>query len=276
MTATEPRPRIEAGREPDVLTYIWNLPNFDELPGQPEKILDAIDKFNTEQNRLINIGPRKGPVIEKIIEEKKPSIMVELGCYVGYSAIRFGNAVRRAGGKKYYSLEINPINASVAKLLVELAGLQDIVTIIVAPSYEGLAKLVHESLIESVEILFVDHVKHRYVPDLWLVEQLGILNPGKSVIIADNISPSNSRGTEYMDWLHASTADKEATLAQHTFTDDFGGVELAKLIKEKGVKKTGLDLSNVPGTGTYSYETKLHEFEGHSGRTDGVAITNVL
>ncbi|KAJ5528078.1 O-methyltransferase [Penicillium frequentans] len=275
MGSTEPRPRVEAGREPDLLTYIWALPNFHELANNPSKVLEAIDKFNTEEKRLINIGPRKGVVIDKIIQERKPSIMVEMGGYVGYSAIRFGDALRRAGGKKYYSLEINPINASVAKMLIELAGLQDIITVIVAPSHEALAQLVQDGSIEQIEILFLDHWKDRYLYDLWFVERLGLLNK-ESVIVADNISPEAGRGIAYVDWLKATKAEKEETLKAHEFSDDFEGLDLANLIKKKGIKDVGVDLANVEGVPSYVYETQIHPFQGHSGRTDGVAITKVL
>ncbi|KAJ6006646.1 O-methyltransferase [Penicillium sp. IBT 35674x] len=274
MGSTEPRPRVEAGREPDLLTYIWALPNFHELANNPSKVLDAIDKFNTEEKRLINIGPRKGVIIDKIIQDRKPSIMVEMGGYVGYSAIRFGDALRRAGGKKYYSLEINPINASVAKMLIELAGLQDIITVIVASSHEALAQLVQDGSIEQIEILFLDHWKDRYLYDLWFVERLGLLNK-ESVIVADNISPEAGRGIAYVDWLKATKAEKEEILKAHEFADDFKSLDLAKLIKAKGINDVGVDLANVEGVPNYVYETEIHPFQGHSGRTDGVAITKV-
>lgn len=192
--------------------------------------------------------------------------MVEMGGYVGYSAIRFGDALRRAGGKKYYSLEINPINASVAKMLIELAGLQDIITVIVAPSHEALAQLVQDGSIEQIEILFLDHWKDRYLYDLWFVERLGLLNK-ESVIVADNISPEAGRGIAYVDWLKATKAEKEETLKAHEFSDDFEGLDLANLIKKKGIKDVGVDLANVEGVPSYVYETQIHPFQGHSGRT---------
>lgn len=192
--------------------------------------------------------------------------MVEMGGYVGYSAIRFGDALRRAGGKKYYSLEINPINASVAKMLIELAGLQDIITVIVAPSHEALAQLVQDGSIEQIEILFLDHWKDRYLYDLWFVERLGLLNK-ESVIVADNISPEAGRGIAYVDWLKATKTEKEEILKTHEFSDDFKDLDLAKLIKAKGINDVGVDLANVEGVPSYVYETEIHPFQGHSGRT---------
>lgn len=192
--------------------------------------------------------------------------MVEMGGYVGYSAIRFGDALRRAGGKKYYSLEINPINASVAKMLIELAGLQDIITVIVAPSHEALAQLVQDGSIEQIEILFLDHWKDRYLYDMWFVERLGLLNK-ESVIVADNISPEAGRGIAYVDWLKATKTEKEEILKAHGFSDDFKDLDLAKLIKAKGINDVGVDLANVEGVPSYVYETEIHPFQGHSGRT---------
>jgi catechol O-methyltransferase len=57
-----------------------------------------------------------------------------LGGYIGYSCILFGDAVRKAGGERYYSLEMNPEFAAVIMSLVDLAGLSGIVKVIVGSS----------------------------------------------------------------------------------------------------------------------------------------------
>lgn len=213
---------------------------------------------------LINVGPKKGQLVADLIAERKPSVMVELGAYIGYSAIKFGDAVRRAGGKKYLSFELNPVNAAVSKVLIELAGLQDFVQVVIAPSHLSIAGLVQDSVVDYLEFFFVDHWKDRYVPDIWLVERLGLLRAGKSVVVADNVS--RSRSTEYAEWVQASPAEKRAILDRHSFKDSWDGVNLVKSIREKGLKDIGLDLENVPGKPDFEYETTIHEFEGSGGR----------
>lgn len=107
---------------------------------------------------LVNVGPVKGRHIIKLIADRKPSVTIELGGYVGYSTILFREAVRSHGGKQYLSTEKNPEMAAVASQLVELAGLRDVVKILVGSSDEELVELVrHRQEIEQIEIAFIDH-----------------------------------------------------------------------------------------------------------------------
>lgn len=211
----------------------------------------------------MTIGPNKGAFISQLIHDRKPSTVIELGGFVGYSAILFGDALRTAGGERYLSLEINPVNAAIANQLVELAGLRDIVSVLVAPSHKSIARLVKESEIESgVEFLFVDHWKDRYLYDLWLIESLGLLKPGVSLIAADNcITPG---APEYLEWVRASPAEKAAQLKGRQFPESvLQGADLIKAIKSGA---ENVELENVPGDPSYVYETSLTEFDMGSGR----------
>lgn len=114
--------------------------------------------------------------------------MVELGGYVGYSAIAFGAALRDAGGKRYYSLEMNPEFAAVISMLAGLAGLSDIVKVVVGSSSSSLEHLFREGAVKHIDLLFLDHYKPSYTPDLKLCEELGIVSV-KSVYAADNGRP---------------------------------------------------------------------------------------
>ncbi|RAL07348.1 uncharacterized protein BO97DRAFT_253693 [Aspergillus homomorphus CBS 101889] len=131
----------EDGRELALLQHISSLPHVEtSLPGNPEAVLAKIDRFARDQAHLIHIGPEKGAVMTFLIAERKPKIMVELGGYVGYSTILFGDAVRRPGGKHYFSLEIDPVNAAIASLLIDLAGLKDFINLLVASAHLSLAR----------------------------------------------------------------------------------------------------------------------------------------
>ena len=59
-------------------------------------------------------------IVGDLIRNEKPQVMVELGGYVGYSAVLFGDCVRSVGGRRYYSLERNPEFAAVIMSLVEI------------------------------------------------------------------------------------------------------------------------------------------------------------
>jgi catechol O-methyltransferase len=69
-------------------------------------VIAAIDEFAQTTKYLMNVGAEKGKIIQDIISDVKPKTIVELGGYVGYSALLFGDALKRCGGKRYYSLEV--------------------------------------------------------------------------------------------------------------------------------------------------------------------------
>lgn len=219
--------------------YIYGRSDIKELKGQPTRVLAAIDEYHSKYNMLMNIGDAKGKHIENVIQQQKPSVMIELGVYVGYSAILFGNAVRQHGGKRYIGIEKNPEMAAVANQLVNLAGLSDIVQILVGSSNEVLRDLVNEKQIEQIELIFIDHWQELYLPDTWLLEELGLLKPNMSMLIADNIIMPGA--PEYRRWVEASTKEKR---------------EIAKKAQTRGL---------TPNP-SLVYETVLTEFQTDFGK----------
>lgn len=155
------------------------------MRGQPQRVLDAIDEYGKAEKYLMNVGEYKSKTVIDIIHDVKPAIMVELGGYVGYSAIAFGAAARAVGGRRYYSLEQNPEYGAIATLLVDLAGLGDFVKIIVESSADALRRLHGNRTLEHIDLLFIDHTKPLYTPDLKVAEELGLVKPG-SACVADN------------------------------------------------------------------------------------------
>lgn len=183
---------------------------------------------------------------------------------MGYSAIYLGDALRANGGKRYLSLELNPVNAAVANLLIELAGLRDVVTIYVAASHKTLAEFVKDNVIDHIEVLLIDHWKDRYLPDLWLLENLGLLKAGVTVLAADNCLRPGA--PQYLEWVRATPNEKAALLKKYGFAEDekyVKGEELVKAIKEG---KEDVQLENVPGDPSWVYEREMTEFELGNGR----------
>ncbi|KAL2830988.1 S-adenosyl-L-methionine-dependent methyltransferase [Aspergillus pseudoustus] len=195
------------GKEQKLLNYLTTHPDIDSLRNNPKRIVDAIDEYSEARGaHFMTVGDQKGPIVTDLISTHKPEIMIELGCYVGYSAILFGDAVRRAGGKKYYSLELSPEFAAIATTLVELAGLSDFVTILVGRSDVSLNQLHATGAIKQIPFLFIDHYKPAYTVDLKLAEQLGLIVPNVSIIVADNvIYPGNP---PYLEYVRSSVEKK--------------------------------------------------------------------
>jgi len=194
------------GREVALLDYIYNHSGLDKLRGNPEKILRAIDTFAQSITGLINIGETKGTIVSSVIAKHKPATVLELGGYIGYSAIMFGSAMKQAGGKKYYSVEKSPLFAAVATSLVDLAGLRDTVRVVVGTGAEGIQRLYDEGVLRSqVGMTFFDHHKPSYTADLKLCERLELIGKG-TVLVGDNmILPGNP---PYAEWVRASIPEK--------------------------------------------------------------------
>lgn len=179
---------------------------------------------------------------------------MELGGYVGYSAILFGDALRNAGGRKYWSLERSPEFAAVITSLVELAGLQDIVKVVVGSSDHSLRQLHAQKHFAKIDLLFLDHYKPAYLPDLKLCEQLRLVTSG-SVLAADNvIKPGNP---PYLEYVRSSVEEKESKPDQAATPN--GVTDFLETCTNRYTEK---EVSNETNTGLIGnphliYESKL-------------------
>lgn len=230
------------------------------MRGSPTRLLEAIDEFGRTKKYLMNVGDDKGKIVVELIEQVKPQVMVELGGYVGYSALLFGHAARKAGGKRYYSLERNPEFAAVIMSLVNLAGLDEFVKVIVGPSADSIGRLYAGGDLNHIDLMFLDHWKPAYTTDLKLCEQLKLITPG-TVLAADNvIKPGNP---PYLEYVRSSVQEKRKKCEQENTneesTDDFSSRYKEMYIKSVGVEKLNTQLKGNP---SLIYESKMiHSFE---------------
>lgn len=168
----------------------------------------------------------------------------------------FGDAVKRAGGKRYYSLERNPEFAAVISSLVDLAGLGDVVKVIVGASDLAIKRLHSKGDLKRIDMMFLDHYKPAYKTDLKLCEELGIVGPG-SVYAADNvITPGNP---PYLEYVRASVAEKRKIVesgVEETGPDArFKDRTANQYAKRQGEEK----LAATKGNPSLIYESKLYE-----------------
>jgi catechol O-methyltransferase len=140
---------------------------------------------------LISIGGHKSKILSDLITKEKPKTVVELGGYLGYSAILFADTMRRQnppnpGELRVLSLEMSPEFAAIARKLIELAGMSEIVTVVVGPAEESLRRLKGEGKLTGLDMLFLDHAEELYLADFKVCEELGLLKKG-AVVVADNV-----------------------------------------------------------------------------------------
>jgi len=265
---------FDDGREIELLHFVYGHPRLSEIRGSPSGVLQAIDEYGRTKRYLMNVGEDKGKIVTDLIAEVRPEVMVELGGYVGYSAIKFGDAVQNAGGRRYFSLERNPEFAAVIMSLVDLAGLSDVVKVVVGPSSESIKRLHTTGSLQHIDLVFLDHYKPAYTSDLKLCEHLGLIRPG-TVLAADNvIKPGNP---PYLEYVRSTVAEKRERCkdghANGTETNCF-----AEKTKHQYAKREGQETLNteVKGNPNLIYSSKLiHSFEP-TGVPDGVEITRCI
>ena len=279
--------KFDDGREEELVRFVTSRP---ELRGSPTRVLGAIDEFARTRKYLMNVGEDKGSIVVNLIRQTRPKIMVELGGYCGYSTILFADAVRKAGGDRYYSLERNSQFAQNIKALVDFAGLTDIVEVIVGPSSDSIKQLHRSGKIKHVDMMFLDHYKPAYTTDLKLCESLGLVGKG-TLLAADNvITPGNP---PYLKYVRSSVKEKRAVLRQESKQDtenfpgrsatQYGEVEILdtdakgnpNLIYESQIidsfEPTGVPVSTDLSKGQISLVNVTNEFA-----QDGVEITRCV
>ncbi|ESZ95377.1 catechol O-methyltransferase [Sclerotinia borealis F-4128] len=259
---------FDDGREEELVEFVRNHPDRSRIQGSPAKVLQAIDEYGRTKRYLMNVGEDKGAIVTNIIKENNPQVMVELGGYCGYSTILFGSAVRAAGGKKYYSLERSPKFAKVITTLVEFAGLDGFVEVIVGPSNEGI-QILHSKGLKSIDMMFLDHYKPAYTTDLKLCEQLGLINKG-TVLAADNvISPGNP---PYLEYVRSSVEEKLQKLKLE------GKLDTDNFAKRSATQYGDVEALNteLKGNPSIIYESQLINSFEPTGEPDGVEITRCM
>ncbi|KAG6021035.1 hypothetical protein E4U19_005991 [Claviceps sp. Clav32 group G5] len=252
------------GRETELIRGILGSSDCEKMRGSPRKVLAAIDAFG-KKKYLMNIGQEKGAIVTKLIASHKPKVMVELGGYVGYSAILFADAVRAAGGKHFYCLEHNPEFFSIIRMLCDLAGLGDFVTVIYGDSAESLRQLKSQGLFTQIDMLFLDHYKPLYLRDLKLCEELGFINPGTTLVADNVIKPGNP---PYLAYVRATPEEKKKMAASADESRSAGGGRAAE--NETSVEE------DPKGNPSLIYESSLVESFEPTGIPDGVEISRCV
>ena len=170
---------LRAAREGELLGYVQRF----AAKGHAQGVLSAVEDFCRARKLWLKVaGGDKAAVLEKVVDVLKPKSVLEVGSYVGFSAIRLGAAVQRWGGQ-VVSLEMDPVLALIARQMVAHAGLEAVVQIQLGHSEVRLDRLCGSS---SFDLVFFDQRGSRFREDLEKLEEMGALHP-KAVLIADNV-----------------------------------------------------------------------------------------
>ncbi|KAG8532294.1 uncharacterized protein KY384_003935 [Bacidia gigantensis] len=182
--------------------------------------------------------------------------------------------MRNNGGSKYISFERNPEFGAVIASLADLAGLSDLVKVVIGPSADSIKRLHADGSLEYVDMMFLDHYKPAYTSDLKLCESLRIVRPG-TLLAADNvITPGNP---PYLKYVRSSVEEKRKMCEDGAPSQDdkanFGD-------KHKDQYKNRVDEehleSEARGNPNLVYESWLVNSFEPNGVPDGVEFTKCL
>jgi catechol O-methyltransferase len=220
--------QVGDGREKAVLRHVLDQAKA----GDVDSVIAAIDDFAYNDKFLINVGDEKGKLLDAVIDREQPRRVLELGAYVGYSALRI--AKKLPPGGHLYSIEFNAENAGIARRIVEHAGLSDRVTFVVGilgDDGKTLSKLSEQYGFgpESLDVVFIDHDKEAYLPDLMRLLATGWLHKG-SVVVADNVGFPGAPA--YRAYMQAEEGKRFKTQSHETH------VEYQSLVRDVVLEST--------------------------------------
>jgi catechol O-methyltransferase len=177
--------QVGDGREEALGAYVTQHARAGDL----DDVIRVIDEFCYEQSFMINVGDEKGELLDSALRRASPQLILELGTYCGYSALRLTRAMPE--GARVVSIEFNAANAAIARRIWDHAGIPDQLSVVVGTLGDGgktMDALEAEHGFEkgTVGFVFIDHDKDAYLPDLERILQRGWLRAG-SIVVADNI-----------------------------------------------------------------------------------------
>jgi catechol O-methyltransferase len=194
--------------------------------GDADDVVRVIDEFCMKRSVMINVGDEKGEILDAAVRRANPRLVLELGTYCGYSALRMSRVI--PPGARVCSIEFSADNAAIARRIWDHAGIGDELTVVVGTLGDGGATIERLKTEQgfgdgAVDLVFVDHDKAAYLPDLERILAQGWLHPG-SIVVADNVKFPGA--PEYRARLEAEQGKTWNTIEHDTH------VEYQSLLKD--------------------------------------------
>ncbi|OJJ01267.1 hypothetical protein ASPVEDRAFT_626032 [Aspergillus versicolor CBS 583.65] len=192
------------------------------IKNNPWALMAQIEEYADKAGHLMIFRRAKLDIAHGALRSmsQPPRVVLEFGTYVGMSALGWGAILKeihggdgmgvggavKEEGCRVYTFEKDAELVRMAREVIELAGLSDIVTVIEGTAGEGVRGLVAEGEIQpgSVDMVFLDHWEKYYLPDLRVCEELGVLRMG-SLVVADNTDKPGA--PRYLEYVRAGGED---------------------------------------------------------------------
>ncbi|HOF32839.1 MAG TPA: O-methyltransferase [Spirochaetota bacterium] len=138
------------------------------------------DNISHPQTKMF-ITPEQVSFITFLIRSKKPSLIIEIGTFLGYSAVAMADAMPE--NCRIITIEKNETNAETAKSYFADYGYSDKVNLLCGKASDVLNDLSKDYLSEA-GIIFIDADKKGYID--YYEKSIKLLEKG-GIIIADNV-----------------------------------------------------------------------------------------
>ncbi len=180
-------------KEQGVLDFVLeNVP-----AGDPAALIEAVDSYKSDNGiSMMNLGAKKGAVVDKALKESGATRVLELGSYFGYSITRMAHLIGPAG--KLITVDADDHRHAVSSQMVQHAGLEDRVSLLL-----GRAEDLIPTLEGPFDFVLIDHYADNYLSDLQLIEAEGLIRPG-SVVAADNVVAHRPTVDGYLEHVRNS------------------------------------------------------------------------
>lgn len=201
--------------------------------GDAASFLSAIESFGAGIGQWLKVAADcKAELLQSSMKgrEARPSeTCVELGTFVGYTAIRLARwASAACGPGRTVSIEVDPVHALLARHHLSLAWLAQLADVWVGQALDVLPRLPEEMGASSATLAFMDHRGTRFHTDLFRLQRHGsvphgarhicdnVLKPGAPVclwlvtrrpgsVLAENWSMNEFAHWSSEDWMLVSS-----------------------------------------------------------------------
>lgn len=194
-----------------------------------KKVIDSLDESSMP---LASISPNQGKFLQLLARLCNARRILEIGTLGGYSRIWLARTLTSDG--RLITIELNEVNAAIAKKNIQLAGLDSIVDIKVGKAMDILNEMIIEDTV-PFDLIFIDADKPPYVE---YFEAALKLSRSGTIIIADNVirlgkildtesvDPAVIGVQRFNDMLAASD-QADATILPSLGLKDFDGMAIA-------------------------------------------------
>ena len=187
------------------------------------RVLRLIDCFCYSRHWMMHIGDQKGAILSSCLRQitthpssssssaacsssssssvSKGKVVLELGCYCGYSSILISNHLQPESDL-LISVDINEKCIQWTRNMLHLADIHhvlllhgDIKTLI-----PQILSILKERNKPFLDLLFIDHDKSLYKKDLLVIESHHLLGPG-TVVVADNVLSFSTPLGDYLNYV---------------------------------------------------------------------------